>query len=166
MAAREQLRLVPRAEQLDRVVDVVDDALDALRADGDRQAHDPEHAVPLGERPELVVREVARVVVDGAAAGVAHEHGSVPRDAVEHGVVRARRSVREVDQCAELDEAVDEPLAERAETAVVLDAETVGERVPVVPGEPDHADAQVPEGVDQARVLVERLDALEREHQP
>src|SRR5438105_11090666 len=55
-------------EELDRVVHVVDDALEALGADGDGETHDPEHAAAFGEGLKLLVRQVAWVVVDAAAA--------------------------------------------------------------------------------------------------
>jgi hypothetical protein len=54
------------------VVDVVEHAVDR-RLDGvdrERVQHQPEDAVAVGERPQLLVGEVPRRLVDGAAARV------------------------------------------------------------------------------------------------
>ena len=51
---------------------MVDDAVDRplLGADRDRMEHQPEQAVRVGERPQLVVVEVPRRVVDAPATPV------------------------------------------------------------------------------------------------
>ena len=52
------------------VLDVLDDALDRRRlADREGDEHHAEHAATLRERPQLVVAQVPRNVVHGAAAG-------------------------------------------------------------------------------------------------
>ena len=54
---------------VERAVDVVD---------RERVQHEPEEPARVGERAELVVREVAGVVVDRAAGGVEQMTGAPP----------------------------------------------------------------------------------------
>ena len=57
---------------LDGVLEVVDDAVERplLVADRERMEHQAEDPAGVGERAELVVGQVARVIVDCAAGGV------------------------------------------------------------------------------------------------
>ena len=155
-----------RAHHLRRVLEVVDRAVDRPhdRVDRERMEHEAEQPTCVGQRSELVVVEVARRVVHGAAAAVRAEHGRAGR-ALEHLRERATGRVREVEHDAERDEAVDELAAEPRQAAAVL-GRAVRERVAAVPGEPRHADAELVEEVGGPGLDAELLDALEREQQP
>ena len=124
----------------------------------------PKRPPASAQRAELVVVEVPRRVVDGPAAAVRAEDRRAGRPLEQLGVDTARR-VREVEHDAELDEPVDQLAPEAREPAAVL-GRAVGERVPAVPGEARHPDAERVEDVRGPGLDAEALDALEREHQP
>jgi malate synthase len=73
--------------------------------------------------------------------------------------------VCEVDRTAQGEQAVDELTADHRQPAGIRLPGAVGERVPPLPGQPDHPHAERPEGVDELRARAERLRSLEREHQ-
>ena len=157
---------VADADRLDEVVDVIDQARDRplRRVHDERQRHQADDAVALGERAQLVVAEVARGVADGAAERMADEHRPVAR-ALEHLGERALVGVREVERDRQPGHAIDERAADLAEPSGGRLGRAVGERVAAVPGQRGHAHAERAEHVDQAGVVAERLHALEREHE-
>ena len=147
------------------MLEVVDDAVERplLVADRERMEHQAEEPARVGERAELVVGQVARVVVDRAAGGVGADHRRAVGPGDDLGE-RRRRGVGEVEDHPELDELVDERAAEAREPAVLGGA--VGERVAAVPGQPRHPHAELPERLGRPELVAELLDALERQHQP
>ena len=124
------------ADGLHEVVDVVDQIRDRplTLVHDERQRHQPHDAVALGQRPELVVAEIARVVVHRAAERVTGEHRPVPR-ALEHLEERALVGVGEIEGDREPGHAVDELPADPAEPAGGALGRAVGERVAAVPGQ-------------------------------
>ena len=130
--------------------------------DRDRVEHEAEEPARVRESAELVVREVAGVVVDGPAGGVRADHRGTAGPGDDLGE-RRRRRVGEVEDHAEPDERVDERAPEAGE-ATVLDG-TVGERVAAVPRQPGHAHPELPERLGGPDLVAELLDALERQHQ-
>jgi hypothetical protein len=96
------------AEHRDGMVEVVDDAVDRRPLGVDRQGmqHQAEDAVALRERTQLLVREVARGLVDGAAARVRDADAALV--ALEALVEEPRRGVREVEDHAQLGEAAEQ----------------------------------------------------------
>ena len=142
---------------------MVDHPLDRppLRVDRDRVQHQSEDPVAVGECPKLLIGDVARVVVDAEAACVRDAHPPLVR--VEALVVELRRRVRQVEHDLALREHGQQRAAEPREPALIRGA--VGVRVPPVPRQPRHAQAQLPEDVGTPELVAERLDALEREHQ-
>ena len=152
-------------DHADRVLEMIDDASQRslLVADRERVQHQAEQPSGCGEGAQLVVGQVARVVVDRPARRVGADHrstGGARDDLVE----RRRRGVGEVEDHPEPDELVDERPAEPREPAVLGGA--VGERVAAVPRQPRHAHAELPERLGRPRLVAELLDAFEREHQP
>ena len=147
------------------MLQVVDDTVErpSLRPDRDRVEHQAEEAARVRERAKLVVVEVPRRLVDGAAGSVGAEHRRAA-GALEDLGVGAARGVREVEDHAQLDEPVDELASEAGEAAALLGG-AVGERVAAVPRQPRHADAEGVEDVGRPRLDAEALDAFEREEQ-
>ena len=147
------------------MLEMVDHPIDGalLWVDRERVQHEAEETARGGERAELVVVEVPRRVVHGAAAAVRAEDRRA-RGALEELRVDARRRVREVEDDPELDEPVDELAAEPREAAAVLRG-PVGKRVPPVPRQAGHPDAERVEDVRRPDLDPEALDALERQHE-
>ena len=158
---------VADADGLHEVIDVVDQIRDRTLAlvHHERQRHQADDAVALGQSPQLVVAEVAGVVMDGAAERVADEHRPIP-DALEHLGERALVGVCEIEGDREPGHAIDERAADPAEAAARALARPVGERVAAIPGQGCHADAERAEHLDQRRLVAERLHALDREQEP
>ena len=152
-------------DHADGVLEVVDDPVERplLVADRERMQHEPEEPAGGGEGAELVVRQVAGVVVDCTAGRVrADDRGA--RDPLDDLGERRRRRMREVEDHPEPDELVDERAAEAREAAVLRRA--VRERVAAVPRQPGHPDAELPERLRRPELVAELLDTLERQHQP
>ena len=101
-------------DHADRVLEVVDDAVERslLVADRERVQHQPEEPAGGGEGAELVVGQVARVVVDGTARGVRADR---PERRATRAMISAnarRRRVGEIEDHPEPDELVDERATE------------------------------------------------------
>ncbi len=153
-------------DDLDRVLEVVDDAIERppLVADRERMEHQAEEPVCVCERPELVVGQVARVIVDGAARGVRADHPRARR--LARGSRRRRAATRARGRGSP-----------RARTSSSTSARPRRERPPssaapsangisAIPRQPGHAHAELPERLGGPGLVAELLDTLEREHQP
>ena len=95
----------------------------------------------------------------------AEDRGACGADPLEHLRENAARGVREVEDHAERDEAVDELTAEPRQASALFGG-PVGERVPAVPRQPGHADAEGMEDIRGPRLHAEALHALEGEQEP
>ena len=154
------------AHQVGCVLEVVDRACDRAvgRIDRERMEHEAEQPSCRGERAELVVVQVARCVVQRATPAVRVEHRGAA-GTLEHLGERAAGRVREIEHDAEPDESVDELATEPRQAAALLRG-AVREGIAAVPGEADHADAELVKDVGRPRLDAELLDALQREHEP
>ena len=90
------------------VLEVVDHARDrsACVIDRERMEHQAEDAVPVGQRPQLLVPDVPRVVVHSTAGGMGDEHGRVAA-ALEHLGEERRRGMCEIEDHSQAAEPVD-----------------------------------------------------------
>src|SRR5207253_2676270 len=79
--------------------------------------HDPDHAAPLRDGPDLVVVEVAPRRVHAGDAGVGHDRGEGPVVGVEGVPEGALRGVGQVDQDASLVEGPDQGPPRRRQPA-------------------------------------------------
>jgi hypothetical protein len=140
-------------------------AVGAQRADVEVDA---DEAAALRDRVELVVQQVAAVRAEGVDAGVAGDQ----RPGVELGDVPEAGGVEmaEVDRDAELTAAAHQPLAGLGEPRPgvgrrrELERDAVRERVRAAPDEPERAQAGRVPDLERIEVGVDRLRALEVEH--
>ena len=148
----------------DGVVDVVEPAGERrrLRVDDERHRHHPEHAPAPREPLELPVREVPRMVDDGAAAGVRDREGDVRCQDV---APRLLGCVRQIEHDAELAEATDERLSPVGQP-LRRRLDPTRELVRVVPRQARHAHAAPVPVLERLGGAFERLQTLHREHEP
>ena len=149
----------------DRVLEVVDHAVDRppLRPDREGCSMSPKIPSAAASARSWSSSRFRGVSSTPAAAAVrAEDRRACGADPLEHLREDAARGVREVEDHAERDEAVDELAAEPREAPALLGG-AVGERVPAVPRQPGHPDAERVEDVRGPRLDAEALDALERE---
>ena len=106
-----------------------------LRVDRDRVQHQPEDPVAVGECPKLLVRDVARMVVDARHPACVMQ--TRPSYVCEALVEELRRRVRQIEHDLALGEHGKQRAAEPREPALIRGA--VGVRVPPVPRQPRHA---------------------------
>ena len=132
-----------------------------LRVDGDRVQHQAEDAVAVGEGAQLCVREVARMVVDGAAARVRDADAALVR--CEALVEELRRCVRQIehDPRSASTGSSERPSRESPPSSAAPSANGF-RRFHVSPA---IRRPELPEEVGAPELVAERLDALEREHQ-
>ena len=154
------------ADDLDRVLEVVDDAIERppLVADRERMEHQAEDPASVCERPQLVVGQVAGVIVDGPTGGVRADHRSAldPRRGSRRTRAATRARGRGSRPSPTSRRRASRPSRESPPSSAAP-SEKGFRRFQVSPA---MRIAELPERLGGPELVAELLDTLEREHQP
>src|SRR5688572_28705034 len=140
------------------------DVARARSADRAAPESDADHAALRGDRPDLVVAQIARALAGSAHAGVRDDQRFLcDRQDIAN---QMRRGVREIDDHPPLFHALHDGASEWSQSAALAALIRAAEIVVELMNEAGHAIAGIEEAIDVFHVAFQRMQTFEGEHAP